>query len=243
MREAIVVLEAARDTLPLEEQGEARAELLSTLSRAYMRSDRMDEALDAADAALAISERLELDGITAEALQNKSGVLGSRGRRHEAIALMQAAVDLARSGGYLLAELRATANIASVVSAEDLPRSHAASLASLTLARRTGHRPFASWALSFHAYYTFLEGRGWDELIGELEEELERATGPVEEARLLSSLITFWIARGEPVRDRIERRADLIRPMTDPFAHALQAWLEGDDRPAPGGLSRRRRRV
>jgi tetratricopeptide (TPR) repeat protein len=229
MDEAIAVLEAGRDTLPADEQGEARAELLSTLSRAYMRADRMDEALETADAALAISERLELDGITAEALQNKAGGLGSRGRRHESIALMQAALELARSGGYLEAELRATANIASVVSAEDLPRAHAASMAALALARRTGQRPFVSWAMSFHAWYTYLEGRGWDELVEELEEELERATGPVEEARLLNSLITFQTVRGEPAADRTERRADLIRPMTDPMAHALQGWLVADE--------------
>jgi len=228
MREAVAVLEAARDTLPPDEQGEPRAELLATLSRAYMRNDQMDEAYATADAALAISERLELDGITAEALQNKSGALGSQGRRHESIALMQAAVDLARAGGHLLAELRATANMASVISAEDLPRAHAASVASLTLARRTGQRPFASWALSFHAWYTMLEGREWDEMLTLLEDELEAAVGSVEEARVLNSLIAFAAARGEPVGDRLGRRAELIRDMSDPFAHALQEWHEGN---------------
>ncbi len=240
MREAVAILEAARDTLPADEQGEPRAELLATLSRAYMRNDQMDEAYVTADAALAISERLELDGITAEALQNKAGALSSQGRRHESIALMQAAVDLARAGGHLLAELRATANIASVVSMEDLPRAHAASAAALTLARRTGQRPFASWALGFHAWYTRLEGHGWDELVAELEEELERAISPVEEARIIGSLIAFAILRGEPVRARMDRRAAIIRDMTDPFLHALQEWFEADEAFLAGDLMRAR---
>ncbi len=230
MREAVVVLEAARDTLPDAEQGEPRAMLLSTLSRAYMRNDQMDEAYATADAALSLSERLELDGITAEALQNKAGALGSMGRRHELIALMQAAVDLARAGGFLLAELRATANMASVISAEDYPRAHAASAAALALARRTGQRPFANWALAFVAWYVSLEGRGWDEMIAELEEALEDARGPVEEARILGNLTLFQINRGEPFLERAERRAGLIRDMTDPFLHGIQHWIEAESK-------------
>ena len=229
MREAIAATEAARDTLPAEEQGEARAEVLSTLSRAYMRADRHDEAEAAANAALAISERLELHGITAEALQNKSAALASRGRRIEAIALMQAAIDLARSGGYLQTEQRATANLASVVSTDDVPRSHAATLASLNVARRLGHRPSVSWGLTFHAWFTELEGRGWDEVIAELEEELPRATEPAGEARVLGSLISFQLNRGEPAHERIERRAALVAAMSDPMAESLQGWADGTE--------------
>ncbi len=236
MREAVAVLEAARDTLLAEEQGEPRAELMATLSRAYMRNDQMDEALAAADIALAISERLELDRITAEALQNKAGALATTGRRHESIALMQAAVDLARAGGHLHAELRATTNMASVVSAEDPPRAHAASSAALALARRAGHRPFANWALTFHAWYTSREGRGWDEMIAELEEEIERGLSPVEEARVLGSLALYRCARGEPARELIARRARLVEDKTDPFLHALQGWAEGDQMFVGGDL-------
>ncbi|HEY3187894.1 MAG TPA: hypothetical protein VGJ70_10490, partial [Solirubrobacteraceae bacterium] len=227
--EAVAVLEAARDTLPVEEQGEARAELLSTLSRAYMRIDRTSEAIETAEAALSISERLELDGITAEALQNKGGSLGRLGRRHESMALMQAAVDVARSGGYVLSELRATSNVASVTSMQDLPRAHAATLAALSLARRTGHRPSTSWALTLLAWQTYLEGRGWDELIAELEEDLARAIGPIEELRLLSSLLTFQLARGEDAGERQARARELAADMTDRVTASMYQWTVADD--------------
>ncbi|MEK6720682.1 MAG: adenylate/guanylate cyclase domain-containing protein [Chloroflexota bacterium] len=237
IREAVAVLETARDTLPEDEQGEPRAELLTTLSRAYMRNDQMKEAYATADAALALSERLELDGLTAEALQNKAGALGSQGRRHESIALMQAAVDLARSGGFLLAEMRATSNIASVVSNEDAPRAHAASSAALALARRTGHRPFVSWALTFVTWYVYLEGRQWDEMVQELELELEDVRSPVEEARILGSLVSLGSPRGQPVRELLDRRATLIADMTDPFLHAIQHWNEAKELLLAGNLS------
>ncbi len=235
--EAVAVLEAAQDTLPVEEQGEPRAELMSTLARAYMRNDQYREDLEAADVALGISEPMDLDHITAEALQNKAGALGSFGRRHEAIALMQAAVDLARAGGYLQAELRATMNMASVVSAEDPRRSHAATIAALALARRAGERPFVSWALSFHAYYTRSRGHDWDAFIEELEDERERSRGPVEEARLLASLCIFRLARGQAVDDLLRRRAELIQGVTDPFLAAIQRSLEAERALLAGDLS------
>ena len=235
--EAAAVLETARDTLPPDEQGEARAELLATLSRAYMRLDRMDEAIATSDAALAISEPAGLDGITAEALQNKAGALARQGRRHESIALMQAAIDLARTGGYLQAELRATSNLASVVSLSDMPRARAAIVSSLALARRAGHRPSVSWALVFDAWQTFLMGRRWDEMVPELEEELARAPGPLEELRLLQSLAAFQLARGEVPEERMARAAELARGMQEAFTTALYRWTVADRLMAQGNFA------
>jgi tetratricopeptide (TPR) repeat protein len=232
--EAAAVLETARDTLPAEEQGEARAELLATLSRAYMRLDRTSEAVATADEALSISEPLGLDAITAEALQNKGGALTRHGRRHESVALIQASVDLSRSGGFLLTELRATSNIASTVALTDLPRSHAAIVGSLALARRAGHRPSVSWALVFDAWQTYIEGRGWDEQMSVLEEELGIVAGPLEELRVQQSLLMFEYARGEHPLEREARAAALAQDVPDRFTGILYRWTLADGMMAQG---------
>jgi class 3 adenylate cyclase/tetratricopeptide (TPR) repeat protein len=235
--EAAAALETARDTLPPDEQGEARAELLATLSRAYMRLDRTDEAVATADAALAISEPAGLDRITAEALQNKAGSLARSGRRHESIALMQAAIDLARAGGYLQAELRATSNLASVVSLSDMPRAHAAIVSAVALGRRAGHWPSVSWALVFDAWQRYLMGRGWDELIPELEEALARAPSALDELRLLQALLSFQLARGEVSETRMARAAELARGLSEAFTTALYRWTVAERFMAQGHLA------
>ncbi len=232
--DARVILEAARDTLPAEEQGEMRAEVLATLSRAYLRADLVRETIETADLALTISEGLGLDHITVEALQNKAGQLGRLGRRHEAIALMDASIELAQAGGFVRAEMRARSNLTSIVALSDLPRAHASVLASLALARRTGHRPSLSWALIFHAWQTYVEGRGWDEVLVELEEELPRVVGSLEELRVLQALLMLTQARGERDEARAARAAELAPDVSDVLTDAVYRWTLADGAMAAG---------
>ena len=55
------------------------------------------ESVEAADRALAIAERLNLDPVVAEAFVNKGSALDQLGRRREAIALDEAALDMAKA--------------------------------------------------------------------------------------------------------------------------------------------------
>ena len=224
-RDAVVALEAALAALPESEVGEARAEILTNLARAYFRNDDHPAAIAAADKALPIAERLELDRIIAEAFNNKAAGLSASGRRRESVALMQAAVELAHAGGHLVAELRSLSNLASVVSNEDPRRSHAATLASLELARRVGHRSMATWALWFHGWWSYLEGRDWDGPLSETLDEIDKGLAPTDEARLLMTVINIRANRGEPFDDLLARREMLLAGTTDPFLRATQHWL------------------
>jgi hypothetical protein len=83
--------------------------------------------------------------------------------------------------------------------------------------------------LTLLAWQTYLEGRGWDELIAELEEDLARAIGPIEELRLLSSLLTFQLARGEDAGERQARARELAADMTDRVTASMYQWTVADD--------------
>ncbi|HEY8170671.1 MAG TPA: AAA family ATPase, partial [Candidatus Limnocylindria bacterium] len=70
------------------------AETLANLARARFRTGDAEGANVAADRALGLAEKLDLEPIIAEALVNKASALSILGRRHEAVALHQAALDV-----------------------------------------------------------------------------------------------------------------------------------------------------
>jgi len=139
----------------------------------------------------------------------------------------ETAVEIAHAGGHHAAELRALSNLASVVSAEDPRRAHAATLASLELARRVGHRSMSIWSLMFHGWWSYLEGLDWDGVILEMEDEIEKGIAPVDEARLLGMLSLYRQNRGEPADDILARRDELIAGASDPTLRAVQDWALG----------------
>ena len=69
------MLAAAVRDLPADAPADVRARLLANLSRALMELERDAEAVETADKALAIAERLDLDEIVADALNNKAAAL------------------------------------------------------------------------------------------------------------------------------------------------------------------------
>ena len=73
------------------------AGILVNLARVHMRQGHSEDSIAAADRALAIAERLDLDAVVAEALTIKGASLNQLGRRREAIALQSAALDMASS--------------------------------------------------------------------------------------------------------------------------------------------------
>ena len=90
----------------------ARAGILTNLSRALYRSGQPARAVEVADRALVVAERLDLEEILAEAFNNTAAGLSYLGRTREAVALMEAAIRVAETGGFRNAELRARNNLA-----------------------------------------------------------------------------------------------------------------------------------
>jgi tetratricopeptide (TPR) repeat protein len=236
--EAAEVLKVAVGSLPEHAPPEVRATILAGLSRALMRTGDGVGSVEAADLALDLAEHLGLDLLIAETLNNKGSSLGYLGRQREAIALLAAAVDLARSGGYVKAEIRARLNLA--ISSDDVRRAVETVDRGLELSRRVGDRSMANWAASDRLYLIYLVAEGWEDALAEAETELTEVrarliTSPLDEIRSLSVQGLMRVARGDPtdatladIEALAERTSDSFGPGSVHLLRGDRAFLRGD---------------
>jgi class 3 adenylate cyclase/tetratricopeptide (TPR) repeat protein len=226
--DAVPVLEAGLAAMPAGANDEVRAAILTNLSRALFRNDDPARAIEVADLALAIAERLDLEELIAEAFNNKAAALGYLGRRREAVAIMEAAVRTAQQGGFLAAELRARNNLASTFSGDDLTRGLTEVAAGIELGERSGNRTMTTWLVGSLAYYRYSACVEWDDALRRLQAIIDESGEPADEHRALSIAVLFHIARGEPVDDMLDHLDQLVVGLADPFFHAVMHWLRGD---------------
>jgi tetratricopeptide (TPR) repeat protein len=235
VREAVTALDAALADLPESGADEARASVLTHLSRALMRANDFRRAVSTADEGLAIAERLNLDELVAENFNNKAASMSNLGHPREAIALMEAAIRIAESGGYLTAQLRAQTNLASVTWRSDPQRSWRVERETYELARRLGNRNMANWAISAAVAGRWQAAQDWDAALAELDEVIASAHGTSDQARMVAVRAFFLVSRGEStdaelavLRAQSARRSD---PSGDAAVHNLlgdRAELAGD---------------
>ena len=214
--EARTALEATLSDLDETVDAAVRAEVLSNLSRALMRSDEAARSIETADEALAIAERLDLELIVAEAFNNKGSSLGYLGRQREAVALLEAAVKVAQAGGFVGAELRALANLGAIVSGDDPHRAREVDREGLALARRVGHRMMANWLVGNVLIDAFAACNDWDVVLAEGEEALAAVTDPGDEQRITAFVTLIRICRGDPSDAAITRIEELLKETSDP---------------------------
>ncbi len=220
---ALEILSAAAQELP---QGTApedvRAEILSNLSRSKMRSGDSAGAIATADLALPIAEKLELGRVLAETLNNKAASLSNIGRIHEARALMQGALDAARQGGHLAAEIRAVNNMGSITGSPALGVELARQAEAI--AQRIGNRNLRNWSVQQRRQFAFPAAIGWDEeTVGGSEEPGpdadEQASaaglGPIDESRLLMATGLYRSVLGRPLDAILARLEVLATRLTD----------------------------
>ena len=234
---ALEVLEDAVVRLPASAPDEARARLLTNLSRAFMRQGLAARAIEIADQALPIAERLRLDQIVAEAFNNKGSGLGYLGRDREALALLDAAVKIAHDGGFVEAELRARNNQASTAFDSEPRRATMLAREALAFSRRVGSRNNLDWVMQLVISTTWLEAGDWDAALEEGDEALAEATDIASRAQLHSSLANIRLSRGDRCDDALEVVEAAASALGDPGMtsnlHAIKAdraVLAGDVR-------------
>ena len=222
IRESRAVLDAAAAALPESGMDEPRAEVYSNLSRVLMRLTESGPAVAAADVALPLAERLDLDRVVAETLNNKGSALGQIGRRREGKALLRAAVDVARGGGHLAAEIRALANMAANI--EDPLESSTVNRQAFDLAMRVGNLNLARWSREALRFSKFLLAEDWDEPLAESWADVDASFGGGsslnDEARWISTTVTMRMHRGQPVDDLLARLEVIASEVSDPSVPA-----------------------
>jgi len=222
------LLAAAVHDLPADTSDDVRAPLLANLSRALMRLDRHREAAAMADKALLLAERLNLEEIVAEALNNKAAAIGADGRWRESTALFEASIEIAHVGGYLSAELRARSNLASRYFYSDPVRARAMQLANFDLALRVGNRTMAVWIAGQATSAGWLAAKDWDAALAIADRGLAECRSPNDEGRIQSARCLILVARGDPTDAELRMLDDVAATTSDPGAAADPIFLRGD---------------
>jgi class 3 adenylate cyclase/predicted ATPase len=212
-----------------------RAELLAAYARALMREMEPERAIEAADRALAIAERMDLEEIVGEAFNNKGSSLGYLGRRREAAALLEAAVEVCAAGGFVGAEIRARGNLASILSDDAPRRAEEVQRATLELARRVGNRSMANWLTMSSIGTAITSGGDWDRALADGEEVLASTDDPADVLRLLRMVAFVRLLRGRSIEAELAQLEGLAGEVSDPgetatahFLQSIAALLRGD---------------
>ena len=214
---ASTILQGALDSLPESARGtETEAILLVHLSRAAMRRGEALRSIEVADRALPIAEHKNLDELVAEALVNKASSLDFLGRPREAIALYDAAIEIARERGLIGTELRAINNSAGARTGSSPRDSLALVRAGIELAAKVGNRGMGAWLIGSNGYWSYWAGDGWDEAERRIEDELVLNHSAGDRLRLLGVLSQFQSARGRWERADAEVLRDLATGLSDP---------------------------
>ncbi len=211
-----------------------RAGIEASLSRAYMRVGRVEDAVAAADRALEVAERRGLVDVVAEAFVNKGSAMSNAGRWREGAALISAAIPMAQARGDVELEVRARNNLAATINAEDFVGGAEMAAGALELARRLGIRSTADWLAGIVGYSAYLAGRDWDRGLAVVDEALADAQGN-DRARLLFLRTVYMRDRGEPAEALAEEYRTVAAGVSDPelaafdvYMTAQAAWVRGD---------------
>ena len=230
--QAAAVLEAALAAAPDGEPA-IEAELAANLSRAYMRLVRSDEAVTAADLALALAERLDLDDVLAEALLNKGSALGMLGRTREAVLLLEGSVRFSR-GGPVARAIRARHNLGVQLYGDDADGAREHLLATLELSRDVGDHTMHAWVAGTLTFLAMDSGTDVDGAVVIAREALETVAIRGDRGRLRAALGYIEVSRGEHLDEVLADMEDIYGATTDPEERLYRdapsvavAWVRG----------------
>ena len=211
LRRAIEAMESGLAEVG-ESDDDATAEVLANLSRAYMRSDQNQKAVETADRALNIAEHRNLVRIVAEALINKGSAMENlSGRRRESAAILELAIRLAHDGGWTEVELRGLNNLTAALVEVDPRRALDVIHETIELSRRAGQRVTYNWQVGTAGMYAQLAAEDWDRSLALIDEALSvQSISDSDRTRLVAVSGAMRIIRGELSEDAFQEIERLI---------------------------------
>ncbi|MGQ0670435.1 MAG: adenylate/guanylate cyclase domain-containing protein, partial [Actinomycetota bacterium] len=160
--ESMERMEAALAALGEGGDATAQAELRTKLADGHVSTGSPERALESAERALALAERLDLTELLAEAIGAKSGALFNLGRHREAAMLAKGGLTLAEEFGSLQTRASALNHVGVQVSEDDPKEGLQAFLDAADAARRAGIRGLEVIALA-NAVETAIDVGRWAE--------------------------------------------------------------------------------
>jgi len=224
--DAVHELETAVDEHADHLDGDAGALLLATLARAYMRTVDDEKAIDSADRALRVAEKLNLDDVIAEALLNKASAMSTLGRRREARALHEMALSMAIDEGMTELELRARNNLAAAIHEDDPKRAIEVVMDSIGIARRMGQASIYQWQTGAAAMYMHVVGEDWDGALAMEDDTLAQAVAAGDRARSLATRALYRVSRGEDARAVLAEAQAAAQGIDEVQLNAALNWAE-----------------
>ena len=219
---------AIKEALPdAGDNRELEAILLTRLSRAHMRANRAEEAIAAADRALAIAEPRSMTEVMVEALNNKGAAMDLVGRWREGTLLLEGAVKYSDDRVSPELRLRVMNNLASLLDGDNPVRSTEVLTEAIELARRWGVRSNLYWLINHYTNVTAYLGRNWDENVEMLSQALEEATDDADRSTLLSAVLAYAVIRGENIEQRMETWERLAAGKDQGEIDSTRSWLRG----------------
>jgi class 3 adenylate cyclase/tetratricopeptide (TPR) repeat protein len=225
---AITELTAGLSSLDeLEEDGSVVA-VFAALARAYMLHSETVPAVEWADRALPLAERLDMLPEITDLLNTRATALAFGGRVREGVAGLRGVLDMTISSGLPMATIRARINLSSVLSIEDPMVGWQIATDGFEDAKRNGSRDMMT-VMGLNAVGNALRVGEWDSA-GAIAAELAATELAPPDRYLVDCVATLIDAlRGRPFEASLERAEAFARTTDEPQAvgqmKSTRAWL------------------
>ena len=225
---AIAELTAALPRLAELEQDQAIIGVWAALARAYMLHADVVLAVEWADRALPLAERLDMVPEIADLLNTRATALGFGGRVREGVAGLRGVLDLGTAYGLSYAATRARINLSSILSFDDPATGLEIALAGFEDVKRSGDRA-QMVVMGVNSVGNALRVGQWDLARGVLNDLLAADLAPPDQY-LAEAIVTVLDAlQGRPFAATLERAEAFARTTDEPGVASqiggVRAWL------------------
>ena len=225
---AITELTAGLPSLDGLEQDPGLVAVWAALSRAYMLHAESAAAVEWADRALPLAERLDMVPEITDLLNTRATALAFGGRVREGVAGLRGTLDMTLSYGLPMATIRARINLASVLTYEDPLTGWQIAVAGFEEAKRNGSRDMMT-VMAANAVGNALRVGEWDSA-AEILAELSATELAPPDRWLVDSIETLLDAlRGRPfdasLRKAEEYAATSDEPQVMGQMRSIKGWL------------------
>jgi class 3 adenylate cyclase/tetratricopeptide (TPR) repeat protein len=205
----------------------------AALSRAYMLHAEVGSAVEWADRALPLAERLDMIPEIADLLNTRATALGFGGRVREGVAGLRGVLEMSTSYGLPYAAIRARINLSSVLTIEDPMLGWQLAAAGFDDAKRNGSRDMMT-VMGGNAAGNAIHVGEWDSATEILGEMLAAELAPPDRYLVDCLAATIDALRGRPFDASLERAESYARTTDEPQAvaqiksvRALLALIDG----------------
>jgi tetratricopeptide (TPR) repeat protein len=211
--QALAILEAGSAEFSDRREDPAVVALDAQLARLYMRTDRFEEALAAADRVLATAEHQDLVPVIADTLVTRGSALVNVNQTRQGLGLIMLARELAEREGLVYVASRALSNEVGLLNELDPGRGLASAEQLIQLGRRAGLR-FMIVAGASASAWALLHIGDWDRAAAQLAAALDESLDPSAQRDLWRSDIELAAHRGVDVTSRVEEYERLVASMS-----------------------------